>query len=148
MKVILLTDVAKVGKKFDVKEVSSGYALNLLIPKGLARAATADAVKKVEKEKAEESARKKKTEETLINALESIKGMTLEMKKKANEKGHLFAAIHKDEVVSLLKDRAGVELHPENIVYDKQFKEAGEHAIEVKVGEKSIKIKLDIKAEK
>ena len=48
MKIILLKDVAKVGRKFDLKEVSDGYAANLLIPRGLAVVATNDAIKRME----------------------------------------------------------------------------------------------------
>ncbi|MEO8637487.1 MAG: 50S ribosomal protein L9 [Candidatus Taylorbacteria bacterium] len=147
MKVILLSDVPKLGKKFDIKEVSSGHALNFLIPKGFVQVATPSAIKKIEKEKAEDTERKKKTEEKIAGSLEAIQGMTLEMKRKASEKGHLFASIHKDEIVLLLKERAGVEIVPERLIYDKPIKELGDHTIEVKAGEKNIKINLKVVAE-
>lgn len=147
MKVILLNDVPKLGKKFDVKEVSSGHALNFLIPKGLVSLATPDSIKKIESEKVLDLNRKKKAENAFIQSLESIKDMTLEMLRKANEKGHLFAAVHKDEIVALLKKRAGAEIAPDHVLYDKQIKEIGDHTIEIKVGEKGIKIKLVVKAE-
>ena len=47
MKVILNQDIPKVGKKYEVKNVADGHALNFLIPRGLAVAATAGALKKL-----------------------------------------------------------------------------------------------------
>lgn len=148
MKVILLKDVPKLGKKFDIKEVASGHALNFLIPKGFVQIATSALVKKIEVEKELDQNRKKKADQELIKNLESIKNMTISMEKKANEKGHLFASIHKDEIVALLNERTGISVFPENIIYDKQVKEVGDHTLEVKVGEKAVKIKLIVKAGK
>jgi large subunit ribosomal protein L9 len=59
MRIILLHDIPKVGKKYDIKNVSDGHALNLLIPKGLAEVATPAAQKKVEKLKMEDTACRK-----------------------------------------------------------------------------------------
>jgi large subunit ribosomal protein L9 len=48
MKVILLQDIRKVGKKFEIKDVSDGYAINMLIPRKLAETATDSAVKRIQ----------------------------------------------------------------------------------------------------
>ncbi len=45
MKVILLQDINKLGKKHDVKDIADGYARNFLIPRGLAKLATKQALK-------------------------------------------------------------------------------------------------------
>ncbi len=57
MKVILLADVRKLGKKGDTVKVSDGYGANYLIPRGLAVASTEGSQKSLAKANAEESAR-------------------------------------------------------------------------------------------
>lgn len=64
MKVILLKDIKGVGKRFDEKKVSDGYALNALIPKGLALVADKVGRSKAEQLKAHSEAKKKAEEET------------------------------------------------------------------------------------
>jgi len=146
MKVILMHDIPKVGRKYDIKNVSDGHALNLLIPKGLAEVATASALKKVEKLKVEEAGHKKVQEDLLLMNLKAIEGLTLELSEKANEKGHLFAGVHKEEIIAHMKADKHIDLLPDFIVLDKPIKAVGEHTVEIKVKDKLAKLKLVITA--
>jgi large subunit ribosomal protein L9 len=148
MKIILLKDVAKIGKKYDVKDVSEGYAQNLLLPKGLAVAATADVLKRVNLEKAREEGEKKVHQELLLKNLSELDGITVSLVEKANEKGHLFASIHKPEVVKAIFEQTRLQISEEHIKMDTHIKEIGVHTIEVKAGNKSVKFSLDVKAKK
>ncbi|MDO8590577.1 MAG: 50S ribosomal protein L9 [bacterium] len=146
MKIVLLQDIPKIGKKYDIKNVSDGHALNLLIPKGLAEVATPSALKKVEKLKVEDSAHKKVQEDLLLMNLKAIEGVTLEISEKANDKGHLFAGVHKKEIIEHMKTDKHIDLLPDFIVLDKPIKEVGEHDVEIRVKDKSVKLKLVINA--
>ena len=77
MKIILLKDVTKLGRKFDVKEVSSGHAINFLIPNGLAIAATTESMKRFELERAKTEGERKVQDELFINNLKSLDGISL-----------------------------------------------------------------------
>lgn|SRR3989338_6983930 len=142
MKVILLQDVTKIGKKYEEKVVADGYAINFLIPKGLAEIATSSAVKKNQNLKAYSVVEKKIQDDLLSMNLKSIEGLTLEIKEKANEKGHLFAGIQKKEIVAKLKSEKRIDLLPEFIMLDKPIKEVGEYVIEIKVKDKTAMLKL------
>lgn len=146
MKIILTTDVAKLGRKNDVKEVNSGYALNMLIPKGLAIAATPAALKRAEGAKAAAEGERKVQEELLAKNMKDLENVTLTISGKANEKGHLFAGIHKDVIVAELLKQAKLSLDPSFIQLEHPIKEAGEHTIEVKAGGRPGKFKLVVLA--
>lgn len=146
MKIILLRDVQKVGRKYDVVNVADGFASNSLFPKGLAEVATPKAMKRVEVAKATDLADQKVREDLLIKNLNDISGVTIEMTGKANDKGHLFAGIHKDALVPALKEQTRLDIDAAYIVLDKPIKEVGEHKIEVKVQDKSVKFILNIVA--
>ena len=146
MKIILLKDVSKVGKKYEIKDISDGYALNLLIPRGLAVSATPDAIKRIELEKSRDVGEKQIHQELLLKNLEELNGITITMVEKANEKGHLFAGVHKPEIIPAILEQTRLQIDAEHMILDKPIKEIGLHEIVVKVGEKSIKFNLDIKA--
>ena len=146
MKVILLRDVAKVGHKYQLVTVADGFAMNSLFPKGLAEIATEKAIKRVEGLKATEAAEKKVQEDLLLKNLKSISGIVVELEGKANEKGHLFAGIHKAEIIPAIKAQTQLDLAAEYIDLDKPIKEVGEHKIEVKVQDKKVEFTIVVKA--
>jgi large subunit ribosomal protein L9 len=134
MKVILLKDIPKVGQRNTIKEVKDGFALNMLIPRGLARQTTPDAVQQMERAQIREGEANTASAAELVAKISKLG--QIEIKVKANEKGHLFAGVGKTEIAKEL----GVS--EENIILEHPIKEVGEHEVEIKIGEESKKIKL------
>ena len=146
MKIILLKDVPKVGRKYDIKDLSDGHALNFLIPRGLAEIATAQALKKVEQYKANEATEKKIQGELLAKNLDTIKTLTITLKEKANDKGHLFAGVTKEMLVAEIFKTAHLNLDPESIRLEKPIKEIGEHKVTVEAMDKRAEFTVNIEA--
>lgn len=146
MKVILLKSVPKIGNKFDVLDVSSGFAMNSLFPRGLAEVATPKGLARLEEQKKAEEGDRKVREELLIKSLADITKAAIEITAKANDKGHLFAGLHKEELAAALKAQAHLDIAPEYIDLKKPIKEVGEHKVPVKVGEKEAELHLNIVA--
>lgn len=146
MKIILLKDIAKVGKRYEIKNVSDGYALNLLIPQNLAIPATLDAISRVEGSKLREEGERKIHLDLLQKNIKSIDGARIVIKGKANDKGHLFAGLHKLELLPHIEKQTGVQLDPHYITMEKPIKETGDHALMVKVGNLSAKFVVVVEA--
>lgn len=144
MKVILLKDVPGTGRRHDVKEVAPGFASNFLLPNKLCVAATAEAIKKLEKEKAQADAESKVAESLVIKNLEALSGKTITLKEKANDEGHLFAGVKKDEVRKTLKKQLHIDLPEEYILLEKPIKEMGTHVIEAEGYNKKISFTIEI----
>jgi large subunit ribosomal protein L9 len=147
MKIILLKDVKKLGKKYEVKEVADGHALNMLIPNGLALVATPGNINMIDIKKKSDVFQTVKTEAELQKALNEIQGISIIMTGKVNDKGHLFAGIHKEEIIEAVRKQKGVNLPPEHLGLEKPLKEVGEHTIKVTVNGRETTFKLVIKAE-
>ena len=148
MKVIMLKDVAKVGRRFDVKEVSAGFAQNMLIPQGSAIPATPANMKKYESQRKAMEAERKIHEDLLLKNIKDLEGVKLNISGKANEKGHLFAGIHKEEIVAELKKQTELQIDPSFIDMDHPLKEVGEHEVMVKGGGKVVKFVVVVEAVK
>ncbi|MCL5781861.1 MAG: 50S ribosomal protein L9 [Patescibacteria group bacterium] len=144
MKVIFIKDFGKIGRKFDIKDVNSGYATNFLIPKGIAIPATPEATKRIETTRATHDAEKKIQGDLLSKSLDSIADSTFTVKTKANEKGHLFAGIHARDIVEAIRTEKGIDIDPAFVGELKGVKTMGEHIIPIVAGGKTIKITLNI----
>jgi len=148
MQVILLQDVAGVGKRLDVKDISDGYALNKLIPRGFVREATPSALKQAEAEKVRAEAQRKVHEDLLVKNLSAVEDKIIHIKAKANEQGHLFAAIHENDVVKQLKEELHVDARPDFIKLPEHIKAVGEYKISIEVQGKKTQFTLVIESEK
>ena len=145
MKVILLQDVPKFGQRFAVKEVPNGYALNSLIPQGLAELATPENLKRIKIMMAKAEVEKVASESAFAEAIDVLGDRTLTIEVEANEQGHLFKAIKADDVVSAAAEE-GVTLLPSQIVIKNPIKELGGYTVTAKSGQYSGTIELDIVA--
>lgn len=147
MKIILLKDIPKVGRKYDIKDVAEGHALNMLIPRGLAEVATPQAIKKVEMLKATDLTEKKIQGELLLKSLDIIKNLTIYFTEKANDKGHLFAGVTKEMLAVEILKVSRLNIDPESIRLIKPIKEVGEHKITIEVQDKKAEFTVDIKGQ-
>lgn len=147
MKVILLKDIPNVGRKYDVKTFADGYARNFIIKNKLGEMATPKLLSSVLREKARIADERKIHEDLLIKNLEELEGVTLTLPGKANEHGHLFAGIHKEELVSAIREKTRFEINPDYIELNKPIKEVGEHKVVVKIQNKEISFKVVVEKE-
>jgi large subunit ribosomal protein L9 len=147
MKIILLKDVKKIGRKYEIKEVADGYALNMLIPAKMAVSATLGNVNIIESLKKGDLLENAKSEAETQKALNEIKDIILEIKGKVSDKGHLFAGVHKEQIIAELKKQKGINIIANHLDLNHPIKEVGEHAIKVKVGDREASFKLIISQE-
>lgn len=148
MKVILLQDIDKIGKKYDIKHVSDGYARNFLLPKGLAKPATEEALKWLQEQK---QALREKSEEELKKVqsfASTLDGLELTMAVKIGEQEQMFEAINPQKIAEKLKEQ-GFDIKKNQIVLAEPIKELGEFPVKIQLGHNlEVEIKLIIVEEK
>lgn len=147
MQVILLSDVTKVGKRYDIVDVAPGYARNFLFAQGLAEAVTKANAKRVAELTKKREVEKKKQEELLEKAFGKVKGAKVTITKKANEEGHLYAGITKEEIAEALGKAVGGSFVAEHVDLEKPIKEVGEFTVPVMLGDKSAEFTVVVVAE-
>ena len=147
MKVILLADVKKLGKKDQTIEVSDGYAVNFLFPRHLAVQVTKKSVEVLEnqqEERRENAAKMKAEAEALAKKLDTI---TLVFKVKTGREGKLFGAVSLKQVAEELA-KQGIEVDKRKFVDKGPLDELGFHHISVELYKGVIgKVHVEIKGE-
>ncbi|MBI4375299.1 MAG: 50S ribosomal protein L9 [Elusimicrobia bacterium] len=146
MKVILKSDVASLGRAGEIKDVSSGFGRNFLIPNRLAMEATPSAVRWWErgKEKREKlnAARRSECQELAGK----IAGLSLSFSRPAGPEGKIFGSVGKTDIVKSLKT-CGFSVDKDSIRLETAIKQAGEHEVEVRLlPDVGAKIKITVVA--
>jgi len=145
MKIIFLKDIPRIGKKYETKEVADGYGRHLVMQK-IAEPATTETLARIEKKMATDATLKKVHTDLLMKNLNGISGAKITLRGKANEKGHLFASIHKDEVLAELKQGAHLSMHPDYVILDRPIKEVGIYEVPVVIEKNRVTFTVVVEA--
>jgi len=135
VKVILVTDVPKLGKRGQVIAVADGYGRNYLLPKGLGIEATPANLRRFEGQK---DAKKRRSEretseaETLAGRLD---GFSLTVKAKAGEEGRLFGSVTNKDIASGIKDILGLDIDKRRIEIEEPLKTLGTYRVAVRLSQ-------------
>ncbi len=110
MKVILLNDVKKVGKKGQVVEVSDGYGANYLIPNKLAVKVTKTSLDIKQKQDDDHALKQQELKKEAEELKVKMEKLTLELKAKVGKDGKMFGAISPKLIVEEYKKQFDIEL--------------------------------------
>lgn len=133
MKVILLKDVKGTGKAGAVAEVSDGYAQNFLIPKGLAKVATAGTINAAKQAEAAEKRKKQVEAETAKELAKALNGKSVTVKAKCGENGRLFGAITSKEIAEAATAQLGHAFDKKKVELSGNIKELGTYDVPVRL---------------
>ncbi len=142
MEIILKADVHNLGEKDDLVKVKDGYALNFLIPQGLAVPATHSA-KKMHQENLRQAAHKlEKIKLAAEQQAEKLRAITVRIEQLAGNDGKLYGSITPLQISQFLKDK-GIEIDRRRITLPDNIKSLGEYKIQVSL-HKEIKVELTL----
>lgn len=130
MKVLLVSDVRKLGWLGDVVEVANGYARNYLLPQGLAKAATDNNIKSIAKAKAKRAEERNLERKQLEKAAQAVSGAEAVIAATANELGHLFGSVAKRDIAKNLRDQ-GFEVADDVVMLHEHIKEVGTYSVKL-----------------
>ncbi len=133
MKVILLQEVKKLGKKGEIMEVAEGYARNFLLPKKLAAPATADTLNQLQQQKSAAADRQKRQLEEAKLLAAQLGQIEVKVKAKAGEGGKLFGAVTTKDIADAAKIQHGVELDRRKMEITDPIKNLGQTTVVMKI---------------
>ncbi len=132
MKVILLDDVNKVGRRGEVRDVSDGYARNFLIPKKLALSATQGNLNNLEHIKKQQEAKADRVKTDAESLRARIEALTLEERRQASEEGKLFGSVTSQHIADFLTEQ-GIRTDRRRVHLDEPIKALGETSVEIRL---------------
>ncbi len=135
MKIILLKDVAKIGRKGEIKEVNDGYARNFLIAKKLGAVATAEIQAKIAKESKEANDRVARQASKIEEIKRELGKRTFTIHVKVGDKGQIFGGAHEKDIVTAINAKMNTTFDKHNVHIKQPLKTIGKHTVTIKLGQ-------------
>ncbi|MBO4218146.1 MAG: 50S ribosomal protein L9 [Erysipelotrichaceae bacterium] len=129
MKVILLTDVKKVGKKGEVREVADGYGRNYLIKNGLAVQASQHSLQILQQQKDQEALDLTLNRQNAQALKEKIEQIRLVIPVKSGKDGRLFGSVSTSKIAEVLASQHGIEVDRRKFVDNDNLTTLGHHDV-------------------
>ncbi|MGN1198327.1 MAG: 50S ribosomal protein L9 [Acetatifactor sp.] len=133
MKIILLQDEKKLGKKGDLVEVSEGFARNYILPKKIGVEASAKNMNDLKLQKANEEKLAKERLEAAKELAGRLENMQVVLKIKAGEGGRTFGSVSSKEIAAAFLEQHGIELDKKKIQLPEALKSFGNYEVLVKL---------------
>ncbi|MFC1679056.1 50S ribosomal protein L9 [Elusimicrobiota bacterium] len=144
MKVILKTDVEKLGRAGDVRDVALGFARNHLIPRGLVTEATPAALRWFEKGKERRERAREKDLDKAKSLAEKLADVSLSFTRRVGDNGKLFGSVGRTDIAKSLK-ASGYEVDKSAVILESTIKEIGDCEVEIRLAAEAVaKIKVSV----
>ncbi|MDD3661712.1 MAG: 50S ribosomal protein L9 [Candidatus Dojkabacteria bacterium] len=146
MKVILLQDVATVGSRGDVVEVSPGYGINYLLPRGLAVSATADALQNAQNLKQRKMEKQNERRGIVDRISGTAANKSVQITAKASKGGRLYGSLSQTDLVTELEKAWDISGKGVSVTVDlaQPIHEVGKYPLEIELSDGSQSRKFDM----
>lgn len=146
MKIILLQDEKKLGKKGEIIEASEGYARNYILPKKIGVEATSKNLNDLKLQKANDEKLAKERLDAAKALAADLETKQVVVKMKAGENGKAFGSVSSKEIVEACKAQHAIELDKKKLVLPEALKNFGAYEVTVKL-HPQVAAKLHVKVE-
>ncbi|HEY2894955.1 MAG TPA: 50S ribosomal protein L9 [Pirellulales bacterium] len=133
VELLLIQSVDHVGAQGDVVEVKRGYAMNFLLPQGLATIATEHHKRMVEKHKARLQEIQNARMAGLRTMAADLSKQSITIEANANDEGHLYGSVGAPEIVAALK-RNEITITADQVRLKGPLKELGLYTVNIHLG--------------
>ncbi|MDP2586480.1 MAG: 50S ribosomal protein L9 [Candidatus Komeilibacteria bacterium] len=144
MLVFLLKNIAGLGLKGEIKNVSDGYARNFLLPQKSAESVSAkqgEQLKALQKSQANKAVAATASVKSVLGQLE---GKTIKVSGPASAKGTLYKGISAQQIVKAIADQLKQEIPADYVILEEPLKEVGKHSVGLKFHNEKVKLNIEI----
>lgn len=144
MKIILLKDEKKLGKKGEVIEVSEGYARNYILPRKIGVEASSGNMNDLKLQKANEEKIAREQLEAAQALAAELEPKQVVLKIKAGEGGRTFGSVSTKEIAAAVKEQHSIEIDKKKIQLPEALKNFGSYEVAIKL-HPQVSVKLTVK---